>query len=224
MTDPVIDDMKQFIATQTRTLVWNGETLTATFGSYPSNGNTWIQLLEANGAPYAKATINLTFKIHPSMVAIKTIDENKGLLEALEAAKIVTWVGQTTPCGFYDAYVCRINTAPQPEPEKAVEVKVGSDDDTGRDFDLTKLPIESLRIVRNWLNAQAGAAQAAAEDTLSIQSYKPGFYMTDDITDVIDSGKAEGAQDAIDTMYTEVLKAIDTVNAANMVDTNKKGG
>lgn len=89
-------------------VMFNGEMLSVEFGSYAS-GNTLIQLLDAEGMPYARATINIpTEELGDKEVFIKDYSENAGMLSALLEAGIVADTGRKVRTGYVEVPVCKI--------------------------------------------------------------------------------------------------------------------
>jgi len=71
------------------------------------NGRTAIRLVQ-NGSPYATATINDDdVDLRDDEVIIKNYSENKGILEALERAGIVSRL-YTIKIGFTEPVVCKL--------------------------------------------------------------------------------------------------------------------
>ncbi len=201
-----------------------GETLSVEFTTYPNSGNTAVLLKEASGAPYAHLTINVDWDAKGNDIYVRNYNGEGPVLQSMIDAGILSTKGKTFPINDWGAQgqvftILKRENDPVPAPVTPAEIVVGSDDDTGRDFDLSKLPIESLRIMRNWLNAHAGTAQKAAEETTALYD----LDQSNEREEFYDTGLANGKVDAIDTMYTEVLKAIDTVNAAKMTDIGNEG-
>ena len=64
------------------------------------NGNLAIQLVCPDGSPMATATVNV-FDYNPPKghALIKDYSENKGILQALQAAGVVKDTGRTVQCG-----------------------------------------------------------------------------------------------------------------------------
>lgn len=87
---------------------WNGEELSVQFGSYAS-GHTLIQLFDAEGMPYARATVNIpTEELGEKEVFIKNYSENEGVLSALIEAGIVEDTGRRVTTGYVQVPVCKI--------------------------------------------------------------------------------------------------------------------
>jgi hypothetical protein len=79
------------------------------FHEYAHGGNTAIQLVDdRDGMPVATATVNPGSKLDKDIVCIKTYSENKGMLQALMQAGIVSEPLYTLQMGFVEVPVCKL--------------------------------------------------------------------------------------------------------------------
>ena len=88
---------------------FDGERLQLAFGRY-ANGRTAMRLYMDDGTPYATATTNLPDEnIEEDEVIIKNWEENRGVLDALQAAEVVSECVRIIAVNKYvDAHVCRL--------------------------------------------------------------------------------------------------------------------
>lgn len=90
-------------------IFWKNETLKVKIVKYP-NGNNAIFILDEYGIPYAKASVNPDVILESDEVAIKNWSENKGILDVLVNAKIISEPYRVIQCGYEAAHICKLLT------------------------------------------------------------------------------------------------------------------
>lgn len=89
-----------------------GETCDVVFARY-GNGRIAIQLITANGEPWARATVNLPAEpLGADEVFIKDYSENEGMLDVLVAAGVVEDTGVRVDSGWVTVPVARLLVKP----------------------------------------------------------------------------------------------------------------
>jgi|TARA_R110000744_G_scaffold33591_2_gene78840 hypothetical protein len=92
----------------TKTVVnFLGEELTPVLNRYV-NGQTAIQLLDQDGAPFMMASVAHDVNIDNDCVIIKNYSENEGIMEALIEAGIIEKPFCEIPTGFVTLYVAEL--------------------------------------------------------------------------------------------------------------------
>ena len=92
----------------TKTVVnFLGEELTPVLNRYV-NGQTAIQLLDRDGAPFMMASVAHDVNIDNDCVIIKNYSENEGIMEALIEAGIIEKPFCEIPTGFVTLYVAEL--------------------------------------------------------------------------------------------------------------------
>ncbi len=92
------------------TIKFRNERLTVEKAQY-NNGKIALQLIDEEGFPYMKATVNLPIqanKLEDDETFIKNYAENEGILGALVEQGIVEETGTTIDTGFTHVHVVRV--------------------------------------------------------------------------------------------------------------------
>lgn len=80
------------------------EEITISFERYINGGTTAIELMDADGIPYAPATCNFPGQIEEDCVAVKNYSEGAGMPAILAECGVI----EAEPCGWIESGFVRV--------------------------------------------------------------------------------------------------------------------